>query len=277
MIYLNAEVVSGLGEDTFWTWFHREFSTSSFKIPNILNNDDILLRYSTLGFLPIPGKQVALCWELYLDMKEEFQTSQWDSVIDKIKECAMYSTYRTVATDSTIRFYQEFGSVEIIPIGVDTDLFKPLGDKKTLCKKYNIPSNKRVGIWVGTNHPMKGYSDLIQYAEANPEIYWIVVWKSQADSSLMTNASNFVRISQKEMVELMNCADFFLSTSRLKPFYMVEWEAMACNLPMVIVGKKPKDFTPSSEPRNDVFSFGWDRKSVKKKWEEFLNERGVKW
>jgi len=128
MIYLNAEVVSGLGEDTFWTWFHREFPTSSFKTPNILNDDDILLRYSTLGFLPIPGKQVALCWELYLDMKEEFQTSQWDSVIDKVKECARYSTYRTVATDSTTRFYQEFGSVEIIPIGVDTDLFKPLGD-----------------------------------------------------------------------------------------------------------------------------------------------------
>lgn len=277
MIYLNAEVISGLGEDTFWTWFHREFPTSSFKVPKVLNDDDILLRYSTLGFLPIVGKQVSLCWELYLDMKEEFSTTQWDPVIDKVKECARYSTYRTVATDSTTHFYEEFGSVDIIPIGVDTDLFKPLQNKENLRKKYNIPIEKKVGIWVGTNHPMKGYSDLIQYAKNHPDIYWIVVWKSLGESTPMPNASNFVRVKQSEMVELMGCADFFLSCSRLKPFYMVEWEAMSCNLPMVIIGKSPKDFVPSSQPRNDVFRLGWDRKSLKKKWEKYLIERGVKW
>lgn len=277
MIYLNAEVISGLGEDTFWTWFHREFPSSSFKIPNMLNDNDILLRYSTLGFLPISGKQVSLCWELYFDMKEEFQTNQWDPVINRIEESARYSTYRTVATITTKRFYDRFGSVEIIPIGIDTNLFKPLNNKKELRNKYDLPLNKTIGIWIGTNHPMKGYGSLLKYSKENPDIYWIVIWKTKLESSFMVNAKNFIQINQYTLVELFNCADFFLSTSLLKPFYMAEWEAMACNIPIIIVGKQPKDFLPSSEPRNDVFKLGWDRNSVKLKWEDFFINRGVQW
>ena len=60
MIYLNAEVISGLGEDTFWTWFKREFPTSSFDKPKTLTEKDIVLRYSTLGPLNVfPVKTVA--------------------------------------------------------------------------------------------------------------------------------------------------------------------------------------------------------------------------
>lgn len=34
MIYLNTEIFSGLGEDTFWTWFKREFSKETeYGIP----------------------------------------------------------------------------------------------------------------------------------------------------------------------------------------------------------------------------------------------------
>ena len=33
-IYLNPEVASGLGEDTFWMWFKREFPNSEFLSPN---------------------------------------------------------------------------------------------------------------------------------------------------------------------------------------------------------------------------------------------------
>jgi glycosyltransferase involved in cell wall biosynthesis len=144
MIYLNAEVVSGLGEDTFWTWFKREFPSSSFEIPEKLEDEDILLRYSTLGFLPITGKQVALCWELYPEMKRVFHSNQWDNVLSKVYQTARYSTYRTVATQFSVKDYEIFGSVDIIPIGVDTNLFKPLHEKETLRNKYGIPKDKRI-------------------------------------------------------------------------------------------------------------------------------------
>lgn len=277
MIYLNCEVKSGLGEDTFWTWFQREFPKCSFEIPNSLNQEDMLLRYSTLGFLPIDGKQTALCWELYPQMKKVFHCAQWDDRIAKIYEAAQYCTYRTVATEASITDYSKFGSVEVIPIGVNTDLFKPLKHKSELRSKYNLPLNKKIGIWIGTNHPMKGYSELLRYSSLNKDIYFIVIWKWKMEASAMQGASNFVKISQSQICELINSADFFLSTSKLSPFYMAEWEAMACDIPFEFFGNEHREFIPSKHPRDDVFDLNWDRASVKKKWENFFDERGVKW
>ena len=132
MIYLNCEVKSGLGEDTFWTWFEREFPNSSFEVPTKLNDDDILLRYSTLGFLPIEGKQMALCWELYPEMEALFHTSCFDERMKKVENAARYATYRTVATKETTKNYEKYGQVEVIPIAVNTDLYKPLNNNMSL-------------------------------------------------------------------------------------------------------------------------------------------------
>lgn len=277
MIYLNCEVKSGLGEDTFWTWFEREFPDASFEEPKKLNDEDILLRYSTLGFLPVEGKQVALCWELYPEMKELFNTAYFDDRMKKVENAARYATYRSVATDETVKNYDKFGQVEVIPIGVNTDLYKPMKNKKALRQKYNLPQDKRIGIWIGTRHPMKGVSKMMEYASNNPEIEWIMVWKWKEEELKMKGVHNFVKIPQKQVAELLNAADFFLSTSQLRPYYMAEWEAMATNIPFVFYGNVEREFAPSKNPREDVMKMGWDRKSVKKKWMEFFKERGVKW
>jgi glycosyltransferase involved in cell wall biosynthesis len=276
MIYLNAEVISGLGEDTFWTWFKREFPSSSFETPKELNSEDVVLRYSTLGFLPLVGKQIALCWELYPEMKRFFHINQWDPIINKVRETARYATYRTVATEYSISDYSEFGSVDVIPIGVDCDKFKPLQNKEELRIKYNIPLGIRVGIWVGTLHPMKGFMELAKYASLHPDIHWIVVWKWAPEAGVFPGASNFVKVEQQVLVELINASDFFLFTSLLKPYYMSEWEAMACDIPIINIGTE-REFKIPDEPRKEVFKRGWDRESVKMRWSNYLIERGIKW
>lgn len=277
MIYLNAEIVSGLGEDTFWTWFHREFAGSVFEEPTKLKDDDIVLRYSTLGFLPVAGKQLALCWELYPAMRDRFATELWDDKIAMVRESARYATYRTVASDITKPDYEKYGSVEVIPIGVDTGLFAPIPDKNALRSKYGLPLDKQIGCWVGTAHPMKGFALLLEYARHNPDIHWITICKTEEESVQMPGASRFVHVPQQTSCELVNAADFFLSTSLLRPYYMAEWEAMACGTPVKVIGNPDKEFTPSADPRADVLSLGWDRPSVKRKWEKFLSDRGIAW
>ena len=64
----------------------------------------------------------------------------------------------------------------------------------------------------------------------------------------MPGASSFVHVPQETACELVNAADFFLSTSLLRPFFMAEWEAMACDVPMRLIGEPGKEFVPSSEP-----------------------------
>lgn len=277
MIYLNAEVVSGLGEDTFWTWFQREFPSSVFDTPKVLRDEDVLLRYSTLGFLPIIGKQVALCWELYPGMRDRFGGSLWDEKIARVLETARYATYRTVASSLTTHDYEPYGSVDIIPIGVNTDLFRPLPDKAALRAKYGLPADKEVGVWIGTAHPMKGFSLLLEYAAVHPDIHWVTICKTEAEAVSMPGATAFIHASQQMSCELINAGDFFLSTSLLRPYYMAEWEALACGVPMRLIGVPNKEFVPSRDPREDVFAMGWDRPSVKRTWEEFLRLRGVRW
>jgi len=277
MIYLSCEVKSGLGEDTFWTWFGREFPNSSFEVPRKLNNNDILLRYSTLGYLPIEGKQMALCWELYPEMKGFFNTTYFDERARLVDNTARYSTYRTVATETTKKNYERFGQVEVIPIGVDTDLYRPIDNKQALRDKYGLPKNKKIGIWIGTYHPMKGISKFLEYAALNPEIEWVVVWKWEMEELKIKNTHSFVKIRQEQICELLNASDFFLSTSQLSPYYMSEWEAMATNIPFVFFGNAQREFIPSDSSRSDVFAMGWDRNSVKEKWITFFDRKGIKW
>lgn len=277
MIYLNPEIVSGLGEDTFWMWFRREFPSASFELPKQLGSEDIVLQYSTLGFINRAGKSIGLLWELHPEMKEQLKSNEWDGVIARVNECAKFSTYRTVTSQLMVPFYEQFGTIEVLPIGVNTDLFKPLPEKQALRDKYNIPREKPVGFWCGTTHPMKGFPKLQEYARLNPDIHWIIVWKQESEAGRLPGASNFTTVSQQTLCELMNAADFFLSCGKLRPFYMVEWEAMACNLPARILDNMQKDFTPSDNPRDDIFRLQWDRKSARKLWADYLLRKGATW
>lgn len=282
-VYLSAEHISGLGEDTFWTWFQREFPSSKFMVPNKLNDSDIVLRYSVLG--PITsGKAVALLWELLPEMKVKLRSNVWDEKIRKIRQCAKESQYRTIASPIMKGYYEEFGEVDYIPLGVNTDLFKPIADKEMLRKKYGLPLDRKIGFWCGTTHPMKGFDKLREWAKEHPEIYWIIVWKQRSETPnvfaqlkmrLEKRFSSYLHVSQETLAELMNAADFFLVPGMLRPFYLVEWEAMACDLPPVIIGEQTKDFVPSNHPREDIFRLKWDRKTVRKIWEEYLTSRGV--
>ena len=279
MIYLSAEVVSGLGEDTFWTWFNREFKNSStFSKYNSVNKNDIILQYSTLGASKFPNNTVALLWELYPNMKERLATNQYDLIINNIMNCGRNAVRRVVASKLMVNYYKDLGKIDVLPIGVDTEIFKPL-DKVSMRNKYGIPLNKKVGIWGGTNHKMKGFNRLTEWnSHKNEDFFWIIVWKcneekDREDLLQLDKVKYFTKIHQQQLAELFSCADFYLSSGLLDPYYMIEWEAMASNLKIIQSDlNMKKDFTPSLNPREDVFRLKWDRKTAKITWENYLNK-----
>lgn len=277
MVHLSPEVKTVPGQDSFWTWAKRVIPKSTFTMPTRMNQDDIILRYSTLGFYPVVGKQVACCWEMYPQMRDLYQFSHFEEeILTKIFDAARYCTYRTVATPYTAPAYQKYGTVDVIPLGVDTDLWRPMNNKESIRKKFGLPLSARIGIWVGTLHHMKGFAKVMEYSAQNPDIHLIIVFgRNNGMVWGAKNASIFADVPHSELAELFNAADFYLCTNRLSAYYMADWEAMACNLPFVNLSEQPPEFVVSSSPRDDVFRHKWDRGSVKRLWFDFFERHGI--
>ncbi len=273
-IYLAPEVASGLGEDTFWTWFKREVPESEFLTPESkISYKDVILQYSTVGKSKYPNNTICLLWELYPEMKVQLESDIWNDRIEKINESIKTAKKMTVTSEIMVEYYKDAGKIDVLPIGVDTDVFKPLKNKAELRKKYGIPVKGKIGVWAGTTHEMKGFDKFLEYKKQHSEIFWIIIWKWAQEAAPIQDpkCKNFIQIPQQQMNELFNCGDFFLSTSRLRPFYMTEWEALASNLPFIILDNIQKDFNPSNNPREQVMALGWDRKTTKEKWLKYIN------
>src|SRR6185503_8262761 len=78
----------------------------------------------------------------------------WESAL-KAQAEALRGADAIVAVSKDVADWYEIKDPEIIPIGTDTNLFKPLGTQKELRRKYDLPADKRIKIFVGSTHPVK--------------------------------------------------------------------------------------------------------------------------
>ena len=149
--------------------------------------------------------------------------------------------------------YPEF-EFEIIPVGVDLELFKPL-DKGEVRKELGFASG-RTGIFVGDFSEVKGWSKVRACIERHPEITWILVSKTEGTFAA-PNVRVYNRIAQTLLTKLLNCADFFIIGSPVETQCLAAIEACLCDVPVVMrqVGIF-KDF--NDEERTECGIFGED-------------------
>ena len=121
----------------------------------------------------------------------------------------------------------------VIPNCVDTDVFKPVGDKKTLRTTYTIPQDKKVGIWVGSDTPVKNFQMLSNLISCFQNIFWILVTKDNFKIPF-ENTKIFYNIDSKTLNDLHNCADFFILTSPIEGCGIAALEAMSANVPCIL-------------------------------------------
>ena len=163
----------------------------------------------------------------------------------------------TVADDVKESFEKVHGkdiSIHVIPLGIDIDKFKPL-DKKALRKKYNLPEDSKVLLFVGVfdvrkNLPMllqsfkyvlKKYpNSILLLAGDGPEKELLL--KLSRELSIASSVRFLGEIPNEKLPEIYNLADVFVITSRNESGPYVVKEALSCGIPVVStkVGIVPK-------------------------------------
>lgn len=142
------------------------------------------------------------------------------------------SAARIAVTNSllTALSYPEY-DFEIIPVGVDSQLFRPMD--KSECRAMHGLGPERIGIFVGAFDEVKGWPAVRQCIETFPEITWLLVTK-KAESFEAANAKTYSRVPQETLVTLLGSADFFILGSPVETQCLAAIEACLCDVPVVM-------------------------------------------
>jgi glycosyltransferase involved in cell wall biosynthesis len=128
-------------------------------------------------------------------------------------------------------------SIDVIPNGVETDLFKPFPSNSERDNKFRLITVSRLINRKGIDHILKALSEL----EDN-DITLLVVGTGSYESYLkkmchklgLDNVVTFYGYCPREKLpELYNKADVFILPSLAESFGIVFAEAMACGLPVI--------------------------------------------
>lgn len=118
----------------------------------------------------------------------------------------------------------------VIHPGIDMDKFKPQ-------EPPYLPETKgfkKVALWIGRHNPFK-YGFIPELVKNNPDIFWILVFSHPLQNKKVKaeNVEIFENLSQEQLIELYNRADFTISTSPVESCSLVILESASCGKPII--------------------------------------------
>jgi D-inositol-3-phosphate glycosyltransferase len=150
--------------------------------------------------------------------------------------------------DAMIRLYDAPGQkIEVIPCGVDAELFQP-SDQELAKRKLGL-QNSKVVLYVGRLEPLKGVDILLRamaQLEQGDQVKTLIVGGNLDEDPEMdrlkslshelgisTQVSFLGRLDQRELPTYYNAADICVVPSYYESFGLVALEAMACGTPVI--------------------------------------------
>ena len=150
--------------------------------------------------------------------------------------------------DAMIRLYDAPSqNIEVIPCGVDVNLFRPL-DNGLAKRKLGLQDNKVV-LYVGRLEPLKGVDILLRAVaqlEQDDTVRTLIVGGDMEgdlemnrlqslsqELGISANVSFLGRMDQQELPIYYNAADICVVPSYYESFGLVALEAMACGTPVI--------------------------------------------
>ena len=279
-------------QETIWSRLEEELddviaiSTTKLNIPlgeklKELNPDLViqnsiwgkLTDYKTISFLQDPFLDMnKLCDPFLLRMRLKIRKRLTYSEKTRLQMESLKDSVKVTNSNFMAKMYHKAGKFKVIPMGINHELFRPM-NKKELRKKYDLPTDKTIKIFVGSTHPVKGWKHIKKMIQEDTSCYWILVLKD-VDIGSGHNFVTFYKISQDILAELYNCADLLVAKSVVESFGLAVVEAMMCDLPVDVTKTGVFwDWDPDmNNPRDEAIKKGLDKYTWMKNWRKLVSE-----
>ncbi len=150
-----------------------------------------------------------------------------------LQNLGAFFSKRNIAVSNFMSKYLDGFKMKVINHGVDLDLFK-YKNVLDMRRKYGIPLDRKVGLFVGSFHPVSGYATAAKLAREMKDIFWIFVLKHEIKTKVrLPNVKLFGPQARSTLPEFYSMADFVFSASPCEGFNLRIIEAGACNTPVV--------------------------------------------
>ena len=295
MIVILNDYIRGVvaNEETFWSRLEDELSdavaisTAKLTVPLdkmieelkpdlVIQNANCgkLTDCKTVSFLQDPLIEMQKLFEPFtLRIRLKIRNRQSYSDRLQLQRESFNHSIKVTNSNFMANMYHKTGEFRVIPMGVDHELFRPMEEKKELRKKYNLPDNKTIKIFVGSTHEIKGFKQIKKMVSEDTASFWILVLKD-VDIGAGSNFRTFYKISQDVLAELYNCSDLLVARSLVESFGLATVEAMFCNVPVDVTNTGIFwDWEPDMDnPRDAAFKKGLDKSTWMKNWSRLVDE-----
>lgn len=138
------------------------------------------------------------------------------------------------AVKEELHKYYGFNKISVVNHGIDIILFKKIEKTVLLRKKWDVPSDALVGIFVGRWEIGKGIDIIQEVLSLHREIIWLLaVGHSECNLDGNGNVRVIKNADKETLMELYSLSDFMLLPSYYEGFGLAIIEAMACKLPVI--------------------------------------------
>jgi glycosyltransferase involved in cell wall biosynthesis len=195
-----------------------------------------------VDFVPHPNSLVRLAQRLIYSTTGRFVLRSSERIIILNSRVAAFLVSKGI----------EESKVMFLPNGLDPQEFSP-GDKEdklALRRKYNLPEDKILALFVGRFVPKKGFSKLFDLpAAANLDLVFV---GGAPPPGHNRGDQHFLGVIDRDsMPDIYRLSDIFVLPSQGEGFPLTAQEAMACGLPVVM----------TDDPAYDLYQL--DKKLVK--------------
>lgn len=183
---------------------------------------------SFMGSIPVE-KESKLVY-----LQDNFRKMRYDTNIQL--HTLRDASYLATNSVEMAAYYPEF-NLDIIPIGVNADLFCPCKDENerhSLRKMFDLPADAHIAIFVGAFNATKGWPTLEPIICERMDIFWVLVSKIGTDKCNFANTRTYNQIDQTMLSNLLKCADFYVNASPSESLCLAALEAAFCDLPIIM-------------------------------------------